>query len=95
IKFKFNIQHDCRSAKCDAAGVRLCIQERVESDQMENYIIHKSLDRFLINTHAFHNAHLLRAILPRDLIALIPLFTERRVKHDELATQLRENVSTR
>ncbi|KAJ7691414.1 hypothetical protein B0H17DRAFT_867957, partial [Mycena rosella] len=95
IKFKFNVQHDCRSAKCDAAGVRLRIQERVESDQVENYIIHKSLDRFLINTHAFHNAHLLRATLPQNLVAPIPLFTERRAKHDELAAQLRENVSTR
>ncbi|KAJ7696836.1 hypothetical protein B0H17DRAFT_1158586 [Mycena rosella] len=85
IKFKFNVQHDCRSAKCDAAGVRLRIQERVESDQVENYIIHKSLDRFLINTHAFHNAHLLRATLPQNL---------RRAKHDELAAQLRENEDT-
>ncbi|KAJ7657132.1 hypothetical protein B0H17DRAFT_1263286 [Mycena rosella] len=95
IKFKLNVQHDCRSAKCDASGVRLRIQERVESDQTEDYIIHKSLDRFLINIHAFQNAHLLRATLPRDLVAPIPLFTDRRAKHDELATQLRENTSTR
>ncbi|KAJ7703890.1 hypothetical protein B0H17DRAFT_1157051 [Mycena rosella] len=95
IKFKFNVQHDCRSAECDATGVRLRIQERVESDQTENYIVHKSFDRFLINTHAFHNAHLLRAVLPRDLVAPIPIFTERTAKHDELAAQLREILTTR
>lgn len=71
------------------------MQERVESDQTENYIVHNSLDRFFINSHAFHNAHLLRAALPRDLLAPIPLFPDRRAKHDELATQLRENVTTR
>ncbi|KAJ7663620.1 hypothetical protein B0H17DRAFT_1162844 [Mycena rosella] len=74
IKFKFNVQHDCRSAKFDAAGVRLRMQERVESDQTENYIPHKSVDH---------------------LVARIPIFTERRAKHDELAAQLRENCSTR
>ncbi|KAJ7687158.1 hypothetical protein B0H17DRAFT_1160505 [Mycena rosella] len=88
IKFKFNVQHDCCSAECEATGVRMRMQERVQSDQTENYIIHNNLDRFLINTHAFHNAHLLRATLPRDLVAPIPLFTERRAKHDELAAQL-------
>ncbi|KAJ7689562.1 hypothetical protein B0H17DRAFT_1160101 [Mycena rosella] len=95
IKFEFNVQHDCCSAECEATGVRMRMQERVQSDQTENYIIHNNLDRFLINTHAFHNAHLLRATLPRDLVAPIPLFTERRAKHDELAAQLHETLSTR
>ncbi|KAJ7926551.1 hypothetical protein B0H13DRAFT_1862185 [Mycena leptocephala] len=66
IKFKFNVQHDCYSANCEASGVRLRMQECVESDQTEKYIVHKPLDRFIINTHAFHNAHLLRATLPGD-----------------------------
>ncbi|KAF8193520.1 hypothetical protein K438DRAFT_2131595 [Mycena galopus ATCC 62051] len=70
IKFKFNVQHDCESAKCDTSGVRLRMQERVESDQIENFVVHKSLDRFFINSQAFHNAHLLRATLPRDLLTL-------------------------
>ncbi|KAJ7631797.1 hypothetical protein B0H17DRAFT_866673, partial [Mycena rosella] len=68
------------------------MQERVQSDQTENYIIHNNLDRFL-NTHTFHNTHLLRATLPRDLVAPIPLFTERQAKHDELAAQLHETLS--
>ncbi|KAF7378116.1 hypothetical protein MSAN_00235900 [Mycena sanguinolenta] len=95
IKFKFNVQHDCESAKCDASGVRLQMQERIESDQTENFVVHKPLDRFFINSHAFHNAHLLRATLPRDLLAPIPLFPDRQRHHYELAGQLREIQSTR
>ncbi|KAJ7734281.1 hypothetical protein B0H16DRAFT_1467677 [Mycena metata] len=47
------------------------------------------LDRFIISSHALHNAHLLRATLPRALLAPIPLFDDRRRKHNELADQLR------
>ncbi|KAJ7143259.1 hypothetical protein C8R46DRAFT_1167848 [Mycena filopes] len=90
LMFKFNAQHDCYSAKCTASGQRLQIQERVESDTMETFIEHNPLDRFIINSHAFHNAHLLRATLPRELLAPIPLFDDRKRKHDELAAQLRE-----
>ncbi|KAF7342693.1 hypothetical protein MSAN_02027200 [Mycena sanguinolenta] len=57
VKFKFNVQHDCESAKCDFSG-------------------------------AFHNAHLLRATLPRDLLAPVLLFPDRQQKHHELAEQL-------
>ncbi|KAJ6529323.1 hypothetical protein B0H19DRAFT_1214550 [Mycena capillaripes] len=65
VKFNVNVQHDCYRAKCGANGERLRLQERVESDQIENFIVHESLDRFIINSYAFHNAHLLRATLPR------------------------------
>ncbi|KAJ6558925.1 hypothetical protein B0H10DRAFT_2240688 [Mycena sp. CBHHK59/15] len=95
IMFKFNVQHDCKSAECEATGVRLRMQERVQSDKTENFIVHKSLERFIINTHAFHNAHLLRATLPRDLVAPIPLVADRRVKHHELAAELREQRATK
>ncbi|KAJ7939500.1 hypothetical protein B0H13DRAFT_1850794 [Mycena leptocephala] len=87
------VLHDCHSAKCEATGVRLRMQERVESDQTDKYIVHQPLDRFIINTHAFHNAHLLRAALPRDLVAPIPIFPDREAKHHELATQLREQLT--
>ncbi|KAJ7900642.1 hypothetical protein B0H14DRAFT_2258428, partial [Mycena olivaceomarginata] len=95
IKFKINVHHDCGAAQCDTSGVRLRMQEHVESDQIENFVVHKPLDRFFINSHAFHNAHLLRATLPRELLAPIPLFTDRQTKHYELAAQLREMQSTR
>ncbi|KAJ7635602.1 hypothetical protein DFH06DRAFT_1336620 [Mycena polygramma] len=94
-KFKVNVQHDCYLAKCEATGQRLRMQERVESDQIENFIVHEPVDRFIINTHAFHNAHLLRATLPRDLIAPIPLFENRKEKHDEFATTLRATVASK
>ncbi|KAJ7091739.1 hypothetical protein C8R44DRAFT_647312, partial [Mycena epipterygia] len=64
LKFLFNVQHDCRTAECEATGRRAWMQERVESDLMENFIICKPLERWIINTHAFHNAHLLRQALP-------------------------------
>ncbi|KAJ7659979.1 hypothetical protein B0H17DRAFT_1163121 [Mycena rosella] len=95
IKFKFNVQHDCYSAKCEATGTRLRMQERVESDHIDNFIVHNPLDRYIINSHAFHNAHLLRATLPRDLIAPIPLFEDRREKHNEMAAVLRATVNTK
>ncbi|KAJ6612184.1 hypothetical protein B0H10DRAFT_2177449 [Mycena sp. CBHHK59/15] len=53
LKFKFNVQHDCRTAKCEATGEHIRMQERVESDNTENFIIHESLDRFIVNSHAF------------------------------------------
>ncbi|KAJ7348035.1 hypothetical protein DFH08DRAFT_663688, partial [Mycena albidolilacea] len=68
------VLHDCYTAKCEATGECLRMEERVESDNVENFIVHGSLDRFIINSHAFQNAHLLRATLPRDLLAPIPLF---------------------
>ncbi|KAJ6631932.1 hypothetical protein B0H10DRAFT_1901491 [Mycena sp. CBHHK59/15] len=95
IRFNFNVQHDCYSGKCEASGVRMQMQERVESGKTENFIVHNPLDRYIINSHAFHNAHLLRATLPRDLFAPIPLFDDRRSKHDELAAALRTTLETK
>ncbi|KAJ7850586.1 hypothetical protein B0H13DRAFT_2360573 [Mycena leptocephala] len=45
--------------------------------------------------HAFHNAHLLRAALPRDFIAPVPSFEDRRAKHDEFASTLRDTRAKR
>ncbi|KAJ7250963.1 hypothetical protein C8J57DRAFT_1437578 [Mycena rebaudengoi] len=95
IKFLFNVQHDCHFSKCEATGIRIRMQERVASDKTENYIVHRALDRFFINTHAFHNAHLLRATLPRDLISPVLLFPDRQAKHHALATELRSMVANR
>ncbi|KAK7027218.1 hypothetical protein R3P38DRAFT_2623909 [Favolaschia claudopus] len=95
VKYKINVQHDCLTANCEATGTQPVVQERVKSDRTENFIVHKCLDRFIINSHAFHNAHLLRATLPRDLIAPIPLFEERRQKHNEFADTLRKSKAAK
>jgi len=56
---------------------------------METFIEHKPLQCFVINTHAFHNAHLIRAVLPRDLTAPVPYAVDRRSHHDQIAQELR------
>jgi hypothetical protein len=85
----YNAQHDCHLAKCTASGKRLLLQERVESGLTETVIEHDAVDRFVINTHAFHNAHLLREMLPRSLVAPISLYQDRQTKHTEIAKKLR------
>ncbi|KAJ6549204.1 hypothetical protein B0H10DRAFT_1969123 [Mycena sp. CBHHK59/15] len=60
LQFSFNAQHDCRACGCDASGVTRQMQERQESDKLIHFIVHKGDDRFVINTHGFHNAALLR-----------------------------------
>ena len=64
------------------------MQERVESALFETHIEHQPVERFVINTHAFHNAHLLRKTLPRHLVVPISLLQDRKAKHNELAKSL-------
>jgi hypothetical protein len=92
IMFQYNVQHDCRQAKCVGSGKRAVVQERVQTELSEpnSFIEHNPLDRFLINTHAFHNAHLIRAVLPRDLIIPIAYSADRIAHHTSVATKLRE-----
>jgi len=49
---------------------------------------HKPLNMYLINTHAFHNAHLIRAILLWDLTAPIPYVVDQQSHHDQIAWKL-------
>ncbi|KAJ6625360.1 hypothetical protein B0H10DRAFT_2174244 [Mycena sp. CBHHK59/15] len=88
IQFSFNVQHDCRACGCDASGVTRQMQERQESDTLIHSIIHKDDDRFVINTHGFHNAGLLRKYLPVALTKPRPLFPDRRKRHDDLSENL-------
>ena len=91
IGFLYNVQHDCPLAKCTASGKQPLIQERVESSLFKTYIEHKPIERFVINTHAFHNAHRLRAALQRSLVVPILLYPleVRQAKHTEIARILR------
>lgn len=87
--FQYNVQHDCRAAQCVASGLRAVHQERVVTDLIESFVEHKALDQYLINTHAFHNAHLVRNALPRDLVAPLPYVVDRRAHHSEISASLR------
>ncbi|KAJ7209175.1 hypothetical protein GGX14DRAFT_566353 [Mycena pura] len=89
VRFEYNAQHDCDHAKCEATGQRPRMQERVDSGLVDKFIVHQPIERFIVNTHGFHNAHLLRQVLPRHLIQPIPLFADRKAKHFELAERLR------
>ena len=91
IGFLYNVQHDCPLAKCTASGKQPLIQERVESGLFKTYIEHKPIEHFVINTHAFHNAHRLRAALERSLVVPILLYPleVRKAKHTEIAHSLR------
>lgn len=66
-----------------------CKNEYSRSGQTETFVEHKSLERFLINTHAFHNAHLIRAILPRQLTIPIAYAEDRQAHHDQIAAKFR------
>ncbi|KAJ7862001.1 hypothetical protein B0H14DRAFT_3615236 [Mycena olivaceomarginata] len=88
ILFKFNAQHDCHHFSCplvDSPGPQ---QERSESKLTRKVRAHKDESRFLLNTHALHNAHLVRETLPRSLTAPKPCFVDRRAKHSEFAAAL-------
>jgi hypothetical protein len=71
------------------------MQERVESGLVKTYIEHQPIRRFVINTHAFHNAHLLRSTLPRPLVLPIPLHQDRQARHIEIAGNLRVAQETK
>lgn len=71
------------------------MQERTESSIFQAQIEHQPVQRFVINTHAFHNAHLLRTTLPRHLFAPILIFQDRKEKHFEMATSLQATQETK
>ncbi|KAJ3781388.1 hypothetical protein GGU10DRAFT_277639 [Lentinula aff. detonsa] len=95
VLFNQNVQHDCRTAKCAATGVQNRKQERQDSSQVEFLIQHKSDNRFLLNLYAFHNAHLVRRTLPKQLTKPIPLFSDRRTQHNKNAEILRTTLFAR
>ena len=95
ILFEYNVQHDCKHANCVASGTKAVMQERVQSGRTEMYIEHKFVSRYLINTHAFHNAHLIRAILPRHLTVPIPYAQDREAHHNRIAANFRVSQDTR
>ena len=66
------------------------MQERRATANTDMHIEHQDVDRWILNTLSFHNAHLIRQMLPRSLWAPIPLHIDRQSKHAEFATSLRK-----
>ncbi|EJD34914.1 hypothetical protein AURDEDRAFT_75744, partial [Auricularia subglabra TFB-10046 SS5] len=69
IKFIVNVQHDCRAAGCQPTAKRAVHQERQLTEQHTLAIEHDAKEFWVVNTHAFHNAVLLRRVLGRSLVA--------------------------
>lgn len=91
----FNVQHDCHAAGCNASGISKQIQERQESNKLVASIVHKENTRFVINTHGFHNASLLRKFLPRVLTVPRPLYPDQHGHHTEIAAEVALSLQTK
>ncbi|KAJ3803834.1 hypothetical protein F5876DRAFT_54069, partial [Lentinula aff. lateritia] len=86
--FVVNVQHDCQGSNCQASGTTKQKQERQQSNITFKTIQHVDDQKFIINTHALHNAHHLRRFLPRYLTVPCPLYPDRKQWHRELAGKL-------
>ncbi|KAF8994433.1 hypothetical protein BDZ89DRAFT_1179858 [Hymenopellis radicata] len=89
VLFNFNAQHDCVSGGCVIGDSdHKQVQERLETDKPTKCIIHADDDCFHLNMHGIHNAHLIRELLPRNLVAPIPLQADRQAYHRALSLEL-------
>ncbi|KAL6301131.1 hypothetical protein BKA93DRAFT_701737, partial [Sparassis latifolia] len=91
IHFILNVQHDCCTCTCQPTASRPILQEREVTGRVTRTIFHNEDSRFIINTHALHNSHLLRRCLPCALTAPRPLIENRVKWHAELASGVRIN----
>ncbi|KAI1788974.1 hypothetical protein LXA43DRAFT_893623 [Ganoderma leucocontextum] len=90
ILFAVNVQHNCRDAGCSASGRRAQRQERIDTIITVPVLEHKGDTNYLLNTHALHNAALLRKAIPRALTEPKPYFNNRDTEHRKMAAALRE-----
>ncbi|KAJ3861980.1 hypothetical protein EV359DRAFT_2062, partial [Lentinula novae-zelandiae] len=95
ILFRLSVQHDCQGAQCTASGSRQIIQEHQITSSRTSFIEHKNDDWYLINTHALHNANLIRKLLPRELTAPQTLHNDREAYHHEIAGKLRVSQTSK
>jgi hypothetical protein len=79
------VQHDCCTQGCQASGSRAVRQERLSSGREARFVEHVDDEHFVINMHAMHNAHLIRRVLPRDLIRPRHLYKNRVKRHHEMS----------
>ncbi|EIN07387.1 hypothetical protein PUNSTDRAFT_71288, partial [Punctularia strigosozonata HHB-11173 SS5] len=96
IRFAQNVQHDCVAGRCSATGQRKRKQERKESDIIEHFVQHNEAEQsYIINAHAFHNAHLLRRCLPRALWEPILHYEDRTSHHYAAARRYQHSQSSK
>lgn len=76
------------ASRCDATQDVARIQKRQETTQTVKVVLHNDNTQFILNTHALHNAALLRKFLPRYLTVPRPLYPDRQKWHDELGAVL-------
>jgi hypothetical protein len=88
VKLLFNVQHDCFASGCDTSRRIAQLQERQESGQFSEVVCHRDNPVFIINTHAFHNAILLRKFIPRHLTEPHHIYPTRHQRHQDLAKEL-------
>ncbi|TFK34493.1 hypothetical protein BDQ12DRAFT_763286 [Crucibulum laeve] len=90
ILFIFNAQHDCVTAGCKISeSAEHEHQERLETTISRKSVIHSPLDRYILNMHSLHNAHLVREVLPRSLTAPVQYHANRSNVHQQIAASLR------
>lgn len=90
LQFIFNVQHDCERGKCQTAIIDSTVTQEHESITRRMPVLQHSDDLyFVINTHALHNAHLLRQILPRSLVAPAHTQADRTAFHAQLVPHVR------
>ncbi|KAK7437483.1 hypothetical protein VKT23_018555 [Stygiomarasmius scandens] len=89
ILFLISVQHDCRLSKCLASGSQVVRQERKDTLQRVLVIKHANDDAFVINTHALHNATLLRQLLPRPLTEPRYIYQDRVTYHHSVSREYR------
>ena len=88
------ICHDCYHGHCQASGVCQLKQEHVLSGKTENFVEHKTeYDAYIISLHALHNAHLLRGVLPRELVRPLPFAVDRISHHQNVIVTLQAKLA--
>lgn len=97
VLFAVNVQHDCFTSQCSTFAHRAEKQEREDAGKTLRYLQHNNTEYFVLNTHGFHNVHLLRQVLPATLIKPQPWAANREVLHrslsEKFATQTKQRDS--
>ncbi|THU86067.1 hypothetical protein K435DRAFT_684434 [Dendrothele bispora CBS 962.96] len=95
ILFSLSVQHDCRLNHCQLTAKKVVHQERKETSRQVSVLAHSNDDDFIINTHALHNATLLRQLLPRHLTEPKALHVDRHAYHLEVSKKYQDDQEKR